>query len=136
MVTAFDYTTRTAEAQRIITAAPKALQSVFNALQNFYYDVSWPLQDNRHAGKVGVEKVRREISVRAVYSDEYMIDRSLSDAGVISQKDSILRAGLHAVFDVATERYKEGSLIGNGHDARQEAAANAVIAAHRVLMKL
>lgn len=108
-------------------------------LVNFFYDVAWPLELHERGGeKVTLETLNEEITARyKERSPEYRIEENLQFLGQYGSGSlEIKEAALQGVFAVAAERLnKDGEIIGNGHHARQEAAAEAVVRIDRLLTK-
>jgi hypothetical protein len=125
----FDYTTRTAELDRLMQKAGKEDASVLVRLANVFYAVSYPIEFNEHVKRPDVRKIRQDIKEYLADDDnQHRLNWALESGGVSQEKKPVvIAAGLRGVFQVVGERFKDGTLSGNGHHAMQEASANAVI---------
>lgn len=122
-----DYASRTRESSRIVSSAPDAIKNTLNDLQNIFYAFAYPLESAEFEDNNCPHRVQARIAAFAATYDARW-PQDLSMIAPDADRMKVTAVALEGIFDVvATRIAASGRLIGNGHHARQEAAASAVI---------
>lgn len=132
MKQATDYTSRMDESMNLLHSENESRNELYAKLSNIFYRIAGPIEAYEYKEKVNKKVIRADIRHRS-YENTVWVDMNAERAGFAQKTNAIMAAGLRGIFEVVRDRYKTGRFRGNGHHARQEACANALIKINQAL---